>query len=301
MACRELIFSYRLDKPPRTVRNRVELLLEQIMWSGSNAWDPVRPHLGTPEGKASLEHYQNWLQGFSSFSQAIASAGQCEFDIGDDLANQILRLAVERIRGFDDQGVRYIGLIADVIMDYQLPTGLRNAKVRWIHDDQNRGAVESPNGSTLGYIWRRFDGLWETMCLPIGGRDPVPIKLTKDARLGRAYMATQVIAKVRICIDGDWLQEPYWVVKDRDHDFCRMGWAIPSDVSCEDCEVQFWESCPRMNEGQSIIIVGLNRFLEGKINKLDESGKGKVGVVGQYGVTYMPHEDFPGIPDLVDE
>ena len=193
MACRELIFSYRLDKPPRTVRNRVELLLEQIMWSGSNAWDPVRPHLGTPEGKASLEHYQNWLQGFSSFSQA------------------------------------------------------------------------------------------------------------KDARLGRAYMATQVIAKVRICIDGDWLQEPYWVVKDRDHDFCRMGWAIPSDVSCEDCEVQFWESCPRMNEGQSIIIVGLNRFLEGKINKLDESGKGKVGVVGQYGVTYMPHEDFPGIPDLVDE
>ena len=51
-----------------------------------------------------------------------------------------------------------------------------------------------------------------------------------------------------------------------------------------------------MNEGQSIIIVGLNRFLEGKINKLDESGKGKVGVVGQYGVTYMLPRRFSRNP-----
>ena len=143
----------RPDSPRLTVTGRVELAVREAMFYRAD----LAYGQGTPK-EQSVRSYLEWLQGFSTSSEALACAVRDGFDIGDELMEGIVRNAYRTLLEATDPAVKYFASTLDV-----LPRQPREVIpcVEWLGPEKERhGCVKTPAGTALGYIDRGQDGLW---------------------------------------------------------------------------------------------------------------------------------------------
>ena len=175
-----------------TVVHRVENIVTEALFNDRGAELEYSP--GSVK-EFEVESYVEWLKGFPNWCAALAEAKRRKFDIGNATANSVLAKAYQSLAQVDDPAVQYYLRTLDILPPQQrdyLP------EVEWIEPMKfQRGAVKSPSGSTLGWIEKRTDGLWNITPLVEGWlRVRATAATQTDARAWLANFLTHPVTVV---------------------------------------------------------------------------------------------------------
>ena len=184
----------RPDSPRLTVTGRVELAVREAMFYRAD----LAYGQGTPK-EQSVRSYLEWLQGFSTYSEALACAVRDGFDIGDELMERIVRKAYGTLLEATDPAVKYFAGTLDV-----LPRQPREVIpcVEWLGPEkERRGCVKTPAGTVLGFIDRGPDGLWYIRPL---GEGAVAVSAKAETQTdARCYLAALLSRPARATVEGE--------------------------------------------------------------------------------------------------
>ncbi len=181
-------------RPMGTVANRVERAVQHAMWpTAVMAYGP-----GTAK-EESIHSYIEWRRGFNTSCDALAEAVQKGFDIGDDFMADLTCNAYKALLETADQAVRYFASTLDVLSSQ--PRDVIPC-VKWLGPEkEQRGIVETPGGTPLGFIDRGPDGLWYITPLQ-GGLVAVSAKARSQTD-ARCYLATLLTSPSMVTVDGE--------------------------------------------------------------------------------------------------
>lgn len=177
--------------PMQTVTDRVDRAVQRVLIHTPDLANSP----GTPK-EGSVHAYLKWLRTFTSLRDALADAVQRDFEIGDELAANVVRNAYDTLNNSSDPAIRYFASTLDV-----LPPQPRDVVpyVEWLGPTKFRsGSVTTPAGKPLGFIDRGLDGLWYITPL-LTGRVSSKAKTQTDAR---SYLAAIQSSPVKVTVGG---------------------------------------------------------------------------------------------------
>ena len=179
-----------------TVVHRVENIVTEALFNDRGAELAYSP--GSVK-ESEVDSYLEWLKGFPNWRAALAEAKRREFDIGNATANSFLAKAYQSLAQVDDPAVQYYLRTLDILPPQQrdyLPD------VEWLGPTKfQRGAVKSPAGSTLGWIEKRTDGLWNITPLVEGW---LRVRATAATQTdARAWLADSLTHPVTVSVGGN--------------------------------------------------------------------------------------------------
>ena len=235
-ALREVLVSPERERLKRTVSMRVEGAVIAAINKG------LRCFVGS-EKESAAKSYVEWVKnlGFENHRDAFAAAFKEGLATGHDYTARVVGSAKQELLNSADPAVKYFADTLDV-----LPRQPRDVIpcVEWLGPiKEQRGFVKTPDGTHLGTIERRHDGLWAI----IPARDGL-IKVAAKAGSqtdARCYLAALLTRPVQVTVDGR--TETRRVVTRGDALFHHARYILPDDLydsfgvlSDQIYEVVFW-------------------------------------------------------------
>ena len=259
----------------RTVVRRVENIVTKALVN--DRWVELGHSPGSTK-EAEVDSYLEWLKGFPSRRDALAEAKRQNFDLGNATANSVLAKAYQSLAQGNDPAVQYYLRTLDI-----LPPQQRDyiPGVEWLGPTKlQHGAVKSPSGSTLGWIEKRTDGVWNIIPAVEGFvRVQATAKTQTDAR---AWLADSLTHPVTVSVGGNRSEQR--LVGEANRLLLHpLVWLNGDDVPDEShpWELEFWDENHGLELGNEVAI----KFRENPLKPLIRVLKGTVLAVDRWKVS----------------
>lgn len=265
----------------RTAVHRVENAVTEALVN--DRWAELGYSPGSDK-ESEVDSYLEWLKGFPNRRAALAEAKRQNFAIGNATANSVLANAYQSLSQVNDPAVRYYLSTLDI-----LPPQQRDyiPEVEWLGPTEcQRGAVKSPAGSTLGYIEKRTDGLWNIIPAVEGSvRVQAAAKTQTDAR---AWLANLLTHPVAVAVGG--IRREQRLVGEANRLLPQSGvwlshaaWLSGEDVPTKShtWELEFWDENHGLELGDEVVV----EFREAPSKLLMRVLKGTVLAVDRWKVS----------------
>lgn len=241
--------------------------------------------------------YCQWLNGYSTCCEAMADAVNRKFDVGNELANEVLTGAFNALSQNDDPAVQYFVRTLKTALNL-LPKQQWDVvpEVKWVGEIQFRlGIVSTPAGRRLGYIEKRADAYWNIQPT-MGGLTPVS-DIAQTWTDAACYLADLLTKRVTITVDSKrgelrFVGEAHSLLIS--HFSRNRADASPSQTR----NVEFWDDAHGILAGQTVHIAApysqdplIGAILEGEVTAVDGA---KVSVKGTSWMAPMPESAGDG-------
>ena len=216
------------DRRMEKVQDRVEREVREAMFPTVElGYSP-----GTPK-ENSVQSYIKWIQGFSTWCEALNDAVQQGFEFGDETIEALTKSAYKTLLASRDSAVRYFTNTLDVVSKQSrdlIPC------VEWFGQKENQsGVVKSPAGTILGRIERGPDRLWY-ITSPLGAAGGIYGK-AKTQTDARCYLARLLTRRALVTLEED--HKALTVVKEG-HNFFQVNYEAYDWQSGETSEDATW-------------------------------------------------------------